>query len=280
MTVYRNTGQASATVRRGLGLLLVFVLAAGLSLTATPGETQRGRATATLTPSQTPFPPGAEPAGSVPDIETIYGLVTTDSAEVRAGPDFAYPSIGSLTRDMSVVVLGRAGDFFTAWDGRQWLQIDFGGSPAWVYARLLRTSVAFNGIFPTGRILPRDANGRVPEVFDLSTEVCSQWRGEFTRSGEFMAGDARLVVTYPGLTGANVYSVIVISPSGSRVAFDSETTTSEIVRDLLPWEAGTYTWRVAPYWTNSPYRGNWQQICLLRTGGTFEKPYTGPQPDS
>jgi len=211
------------------------------------------------------------------DIEHIYGLVTVDNAELRAGPDFAYPSVGILPLNASVVVLGRAGDFFTRWDGRQWLQIEYGDSPAWVYARLLRTSVAFNSIFPTGRALPRDANGRVPKVFDLTTEVCSQWQGGFTLSGNFMAGENKLITTYPGLTGANVYSVIVISPSGVRRAFDSTTMTSEIDIGFLPQEGGTYTWRVAPYWTNSTYRADWQQVCLLRTGGTFEKPDTSPK---
>jgi hypothetical protein len=210
--------------------------------------------------------------------ETIYGLITVDTAEVRVGPDFAYSSIGQLPLDASVVVLGRAGDFFQRWDGRQWVQIDYGGSPAWVYARLVRTSVPFNSIFPTGRLLPRDNNGRVPEGFDLSTDVCSQWQGELTRTGDFLAGDTRLTVTYPGLTGANVYSVIVISPTQVRRAFDSTTTTSEIILEDLPWESGTYTWRVAPYWTDSSYRFDWQQICLLHTGGTFEKQYTGLYP--
>lgn len=211
------------------------------------------------------------------DVDTIYGIVEVDNADVRSGPDFAYPAIGQLPRDASVVVLGRAGDFFQRWDGRQWLQIDFGSSPSWVYARLLRTSVAFNSIFPTGRALPRDANGRVPEDFDLSTDICSQWGNEFTRSGDFMAGDNILTVTYSGLTGANVYSVIVISPSGVRRAFDSTTTTSTIDIGELPQEGGTYTWRVAPYWTNAPQRSRWQQACLLRTGGTFEKPDTTPK---
>lgn len=206
---------------------------------------------------------------------TIYGLITANGTEVRAGPDFAYPSIGQLPLDASVVVLGRAGDFFQRWDGRQWVQIQYGDTPAWVYARLVRTSVAFNSIFPTGRLLPRDANGRVPDGFDLSTEVCSQWQGDFTLAGNFMAGENRLTVTYPGLAGVNVYSVIVISPTGDRRAFDSETTTAQIELDRLPWESGTYTWRVAPYWTNSPNRYSWQQVCLLRTGGTFDKPYTG-----
>lgn len=208
-------------------------------------------------------------------IDTIYGLISVDNAEIRAGPDFAYPAVGRLPRDTSVVVLGRAGDFFERWDGRQWVQIEFGPEPAWVYARLVRTSVAFNSIPPTGRILPRNNDGRVPDEFDLSTDVCSQWRGGFTRSGDFLAGDNRLVVTYPTLQGANVYSVIVISPTGVRRAFDSTTGTATIDIGFLPQEGGTYTWRVAPYWTNDSRRFAWQQVCLLRTGGTFEKSYTG-----
>lgn len=208
----------------------------------------------------------------------IYGLISADRAEVRVGPDFAYSSIGELPLDASVTIYGRAGDFFQRWDGRQWLQIEYGGGRAWVYARLLRTSEAFNSIFPTGRLLPRDANGRVPDGFDLSSDVCGQWQGEFTRSGEFAAGDSALTVTYPLLTGATVYSVIVISPTGERRAFDSTTNTSRIILGDLPAEGGTYLWRVAPYWTNSPRRYNWQQVCLLRTGGTFEKMFTGPTP--
>lgn len=207
--------------------------------------------------------------------DTIYGLVTVEEAEVRIGPDFAYDTIGRLPRDTSVVVLGRAGDFYARWDGRQWVQIEYGSAPAWVYARLLRTSVAFNSIPPTGRLLPRNRDGRVPDEFDLSTDVCSQWQGDYTLTGNFMAGENHLTVTYPGLQGANVYSVIVISPSGVRRAFDSTTTTSVIDIGFLPQESGTYTWRVAPYWTYSSYRPEWQQVCLLHTGGTFEKPYTG-----
>jgi hypothetical protein len=210
------------------------------------------------------------------DGDVIYGLVGVDYADVRVGPDFAYPVIGRLPRNASVVVLGRAGDFFTRWDGRQWLQIDYGQSPAWVYARLLRTSVAFNSIPPTGRILPRTRDGRVPEEFDLSVYICDRWQGGFTLAGNFMAGDIELHVAYPFMPGANLYSVITISPSGERTAFDSETTDAVIELKLLPWEAGVYTWRVAPYWTDSSNRWSWQQLCLLRTGGTFEKPDTKP----
>lgn len=208
-------------------------------------------------------------------VDTIFGLISVDTAEVRAGPDFAYSTIGRLPRDTSVVVLGRAGDFLRRWDGRQWVQIEFGAAPAWVYARLVRTSVAFNSIPPTGRILPRNNNGRVPDEFDLATDVCSQWQGGFALSGNFIAGENELVATYPALQGANVYSVIAISPTGVRRAFDSTTDTAIILLDKLPAEGGTYAWRVAPYWTNANYRYRWQQVCLLRTGGTFEKPYTG-----
>jgi len=167
------------------------------------------------------------------------------------------------------------GDFYQRWDGRQWIQIQYGSSPAWVYARLVRTSIAFNSIFPTGRLLPRDANGRTPDGFDLSSDVCSQWHGDFLLTGNFMAGDSQLTVTYPVLTGTTVYSVIVISPTGDRRAFDNTTNTTQIDLNRLPIEGGTYTWRVAPYWTDSSNRYAWQQICLLQTGGTFEKPYTG-----
>jgi hypothetical protein len=209
--------------------------------------------------------------------DVIYGIVTVDNAEVRSGPDFAYPTIARLPLNASVVIIGRAGDFFTRWDGRQWLQIQLdNGMKPWIYARLVRTSLAFNSIFPTGRILPRNRNGRVPDVFDLSVDICQGWQGTFTRTGDFLNGDARLIVTYPPLAGANVYSVIVLSPTGNRTAFDSETTTAEILLEKLPYEPGTYTWRVAPYWTNSTYRYDWQQICLLQTGGTFEKPDTKP----
>lgn len=208
--------------------------------------------------------------------DAIFGLVTVDTADVRVGPDFAYAVIGQLPRDASVTILGRAGDFFARWDGRQWLKIDYGNTPAWVYARLLRTSIAFNSIPPKGRLLPRDANGRVPDGFDLNSDVCSQWQGEFTLTGNLMAGENKVVVTYPTLQGANVYSVIVIAPNGDRRAFDSTTGRSFIDIGFLPQIGGTYTWRVAPYWTNSSYRYNWQQVCLLQTGGTFEKPDTTP----
>jgi hypothetical protein len=207
--------------------------------------------------------------------ETIYGLVTVDNAIVRVGPDFAYHELGILPYNSSVVVVGRAGDFISRWDGRQWVEIEYAGGRAWLYARLVRTSLAFNSIPPTGRLLPRDRNGRVPDEFDLSSDICSQWQGEFTLSGNFLAGDTQLTATYPTLQGTTIYSVIVISPTGFRTPFDSSTGTATIQLDRLPNHGGTYTWRVVPYWTNNDPRYLWQQICLLRTGGTFEKPETG-----
>lgn len=209
-----------------------------------------------------------------PITDTIYGIATIDNALVRVGPDFAYAEIDALPLNSSVVIRGRSGDFFSRWDGRQWLMIDYNGGEAWVYARLLRTSVAFNSIPPVGRLLPRNNNGRVPDGFDLSSDLCSQWVGAFTQSGNFMAGDTEIVVTYPTLQGASIYSVIVISPTGFRTAFDSETGTATILLGRLPNHEGTYTWRVAPYWTNDSRRSRWQQVCLLATGGTFEKPET------
>lgn len=218
-------------------------------------------------------PPGDPEAAD--DGETITGIVEFDGATVYVGPDFAYDPVAQLTQNTSVIVLGRRGDFIYSWNGDQWLEIEFDGGTGWVYARLIRTSIPFNSIPPTGRRLPRNRNGRVPETFDLSDNVCDGWQGEFTRTGDFMAGDQVLTVTYPELPGANVYSVIVISPSGERTAHDSTTTTTEIRLENLNRGGGMYTWRVVPYWTNEDSRSSWQQICLLQTGGTFEKP--GPQ---
>jgi Bacterial SH3 domain len=207
-------------------------------------------------------------------VETIYGIITVDNSYVRVGPDFAYDAIASLPLNFSVVILGRSGDFINRWDGRQWLQIEFNGGTGWLYARLVRTSRSFNSIPPIGRLLPRDANGRVPEGFDLSSDLCSQWQGAFTQSGDFMAGDTELTVTYPTLQGATVYNIIAISPTGFRTPFESTTGTGVIDLRRLPNTAGTYTWRVAPYYSTSSNRRSWQQVCLLQTGGVFEKPLT------
>lgn len=209
------------------------------------------------------------------DGEPIYGIVEVDNASVRVGPDFAYDAIDNLPRDTSVLITGRAGDFRFRWDGRQWIRIQYGGGEAWIYARLLRTSVAFNSLplAPT-RILPRDRNGRVPEGFDLSSPVCSQWVGAYNRSGDFMAGDESITVTFPALQGANLYRVIIIDSGGFRTAFDSEDTSVTIALTDLKQGADSYTWRVAPYWdSDNTFR---QQVCLLQTGGTFDKPARAP----
>lgn len=222
---------------------------------------------ATLISAQPPGDPDAAAAG-----ETIVGIVEFDGATVYVGPDFAYDPVAQLPINASVTVLGRRGDFIYAWDGDQWLEIEFEGETGWVYARLIRTSIPFNSIPPTGRRLPRNRDGRVPTAFDLSDNICDTWTGAFTRSGDFMGGDTVITVTYPELPGANVYSVIVISPFGERTAHDSITGTAEIELKNLNRTGGTFTWRVAPYWTNEPIRSSWQQLCLLQTGGTFEVP--------
>jgi hypothetical protein len=215
--------------------------------------------------------------GSDPDTmvegEIVTGIVAFEGSTVYSGPDFAYRVLGELPLNASVTVLGRRGDFFYSWDGRQWLEITYEGGSAWVYARLIRTSVPFNSIPPTGRPLPRDLNGRVPEAFDLSDNICDRWVGTFTQSSSILNRENNITVTYPELVGANVYSVIVLSPSGVRTAFDSETTTVTIYASELRSrrEYGIYTWRVAPYYAPDTYRSSWQQICLLQTGGTFER---------
>ena len=206
----------------------------------------------------------------------IYGLITVNGTEVRVGPDFAYASIGQLPLDASVVVLGRAGDFYQRWDGRQWVQIQYGDTPAWVYAQTrphqhcLQQHFSDSGdcsrATPTGACLMASTS---PLTFS------DQWQGDFALAGNFMGGDSQLTVNFPGLAGVNIYSVIVLSPSGDGAPSTTTTTTAQIDLNRLPWESGTYTWRVAPYWTDSSNRHSWQQVCLLRTGGTFEKPYTG-----
>lgn len=215
-------------------------------------------------------PPG-DPDAADPG-ETITGIVEFAGTRVYVGPDFAYDSLGQLDINSSVVILGRRGDFISSWDGNQWLEIVFGGETGWVYGRLIRTSIPFNSIRPTGRRLPRNRNSRVPDVFNLSDNICDAWVGNYTLTGSFAAGDKELTVTYPALEGANVYSVITISPSGQRTAHDSTTTTAQIKLVDLPREPGEYVWRVAPYWTSAPERYNWQQLCLLQTGGTFIVP--------
>jgi hypothetical protein len=218
--------------------------------------------------AQPPGDPLAPKAG-----EVITGIVAFEGAVVYSGPDFAYRIVGELPLNGAVTVLGRRGNFIYRWNGQQWLEIDFEGSTAWVYARLIRTSVPFNSIPPTGRPLPRNRNGRVPDVFDLNDDICDGWNGAFSQSGNVLSANTDIVVSYPELPGANVYSVVVIAPSGLRTAFDSETTTATITDQELRSinEYGEYTWRVAPYWTYAVERYYWQQLCLLQTGGTFTR---------
>lgn len=218
-------------------------------------------------------PPGDPDSAS--SGERITGLIAVDSSFIYVGPDFAYDIIGQLPINASVTVLGRRGDFISRWDGNQWVQIQFGNRPAWIYARLIRTSIPFNSLPPTGNRLPRDNNGRVPEGFDLSSDVCSQWQGALSQSGSLESGG--ITVRYPLLRGANLYTVIAISPSGFRTPFFSTDGQTTIRREDLGDQVGTYTWRVAPYWTNSTQSVNRQQVCLLRTGGTFS---VGPRPET
>jgi hypothetical protein len=209
--------------------------------------------------------------------EVVWGLIDTDVADIRVGPDFAYPIILQIPRDTSVQVVGRAGDFFRRWDGRQWVQIIMDGGYGWIYARLVRTSEPFNSLPPRGLSLPRDRDGQVPEEFDLSVFICDRWVGEFTRSGDFMAGDTSITVYYPEMPGTVNYSVIFTAPSGRTRTIDSQTTSLTVELTRLNFEPGTYTWSVIPYWndTNNPYRA--QQLCYRRVGGTFDKPDTTPQ---
>jgi hypothetical protein len=81
------------------------------------------------------------------------------------------------------------------------------------------------------------------------------------------------------LQGANLYRVYVFEPDsplnlrdGEWQRFESLTNQIEIPFSRLPKRPGTYTWRVAPYWSNEANTQNAQQICLLQTAGTFEKP--------
>jgi hypothetical protein len=218
--------------------------------------------------AQAPGDPDAPAPG-----EVITGIVSVEGAYLYVGPDFAYRIVGQLSVNESVTVTGRRGDFFFAWDGRQWLQIDYGGQPLWVYARLVRTSVPFNSIPPRGIALPRNRDGRVPAAFDLSQDICNTWGNEFSQSTQAITDSDSITVTFSPMPGATLYQVIVLSPSGARTAFDSTdpivTFRGDQIRSRR--EYGTYTWRVAPYWTNSTNRRSWQQICLLRTGGTFER---------
>lgn len=210
------------------------------------------------------------------DSGVTFGLMLENNVDVRVGPDFAYGIIGRLPRDASVVIVGRTGFFFRSFTGQNWLQIQYGNRLGWVLARTVRFGRAFNSIPETALQPPRDRNGRVPEGFDLSTELCSQWVGTFSQSGDFMAGSQELIVTYPPMPGATNYIIETTSPRGIKRSFDSRETSGVIPLGRLPAAAGVYTWSIIPVWnlTDQPFRA--QRVCLPRVGGTFEKPDTTP----
>jgi uncharacterized protein YraI len=175
--------------------------------------------------------------------DPAYGLLADNNVDVYVGPDFAYAVVDSLPIDASVVVIGRAGDYYGGYSGRTWLQIEYGdGYSGWVLGRTVRMGRAFNTIDVTGVRLPRDRNYRVPEVFNLFSNICDTWQGSFSQSGDFMAGDQRMTVSYPGMPGAVNYPVLVHTPSGLRRTFDSSDTTQVIPLGGLNYEPGTYTW--------------------------------------
>lgn len=209
--------------------------------------------------------------------DPAFGLINDSNVEVRVGPDFAYPIIDILPRDASVEVIGRSGVYYGYWDGRSWLEVRYGdNTTGWVLGRAVRMGRTFNAIPRTSYNLPRDRNGRVPDVFDLSQHICNFWQGSYSQSGNFMAGDTEMVVSYPTMPGAVNYSVVAIAPSGLQRTFDSPNTSQTIYLGALNFEPGTYTWGVIPYWndTTDPQRA--QQLCMMRIGGTFEKPDTTP----
>lgn len=207
---------------------------------------------------------------------TVYGLMLDNNVQVRVGPDYAYPIIDRLPRDASVTVVGRAGDFYYAFQGREWLYVQYGDRAGWVLGRTVRMGRAFNAIPVTALSLPRNRDGRVPEEFDLSINICDRWQGEFTQSGDFMAGADSMTFNFPAMPGTVNYSVVIIAPSGLQRTFDTPDTSISVRVGSLNWEGGAYTWSVIPYWndTRDPWRA--QQLCVMRQGSTFDKPDTTP----
>ena len=205
-----------------------------------------------------------------------FGLIKANKAVVRVGPDFAYPIIEQLPIDTSVVILGRAGSFFRRFDGRQWLEVDYGGRVGWILANFVRTGRAFNAIPLKGLNLPRNRDGRVPPEFDLSINICDGWQGNFAQSGNFMIGDQEMTFVFPAMAGAVNYSLVAEAPSGFRRTFDTQEPSITVTLGSLNFEPGIYEWFVIPYWTDSPNPRDAQQLCPRRLGGTFEKPDTTP----
>lgn len=206
-----------------------------------------------------------------------YGLINANEVIVRAGPDFAYGIIEQLPIDASVVIIGRSGAFSGLYDGRQWLQVQYDGRAGWVLARYVRMGRLFNSIPLTGLNLPRDRDGRVPDVFDLSMHICDRWQGSFTQSGSYMAGDPAMTFTFPELVGTVNYSLVAEAPSGLRRTLDSPTPVFTVPIERLNHEGGVYTWYVIPYWNDTANARRAQQLCVPRRGGTFEKPDTTPR---
>ncbi|MFW5691545.1 MAG: SH3 domain-containing protein [Chloroflexota bacterium] len=201
----------------------------------------------------------------------VTGIIAAENLFVYTGPDYAYRLIGQLPLNAAVTVVGRREGGF--W-GERWLEIAYGDRRAWVFARYVRLSVPYSDIPSTGRPLPRDNNGRVPEGFDVSTNICDTWPvGGTAVSGDFVTGDTVITLTFPPMPGANTYSVFTRSPEGYETRFFSETPTFEIELDRLPTDPGTFTWQAVAYYTNRPERWYWQQLCPRRLADTsFERP--------
>jgi len=205
-----------------------------------------------------------------------FGLITENNTVVRLGPDFAYPIIEQIPIDTSVVLLGRSGSLFGRFDGRQWIEIDYGGRTGWVLARLVRTGRPFNALPLRGLALPRNRDFRVPPEFNLSTNICDAWQGQFASSGNLITGDGVITFSYPAMQGAVNYSVVAEAPSGLRRTFDTGETSLSITIGSLNFEGGIYNWYVIPYWNDTTNPRRAQQLCVRRQGGTFEKPDTTP----
>jgi len=210
-----------------------------------------------------------EDTDDIPDAP-ITGIVYADDLFVYTGPDYAYRFIGQMPKNASVTIIGRReGGRFS----ERWLEIDYNGQRAWIFARYVRISVPYDSIPATGRPAPRDGNGRVPEAFDVSVNICNTWPAEgHAIEGDFMAGDDVATFVIPELPGANGYSVYTIAPDGNVTRFSSETNRVTVELRRLPVEAGTYTWETAPYWTRRPERWAWQRLCPRRFAGQFERP--------
>ena len=208
--------------------------------------------------------------------DAVFGLITSNRVVVRSGPDFAYPIVAQLAIDTSVEVLGRAGSFLGRFSGREWLNIAYGNRTGWVLARFVRIGRTFNTIPQTGLALPRNQDRRVPPEFDLSTHICDSWQGQFSVSGNFMAGDEEITFTFPAMQGAVNYSLVAEAPSGLRRTFDTSEPSITVTLGSLNREPGIYTWYVIPYWNDTTNFRRAQQLCVRRFGGTFEKPDTNP----